>query len=497
MGLVFEYMTITNILLSAMGAIVGIVFGAIPGLTATMGVALFLPFTFNLDIVPSMALLLGIYVGGIYGGSISAVLIKTPGTPSSAATVLDGYPLNEKGKAFDALSMATVASFIAGIISSILLILISPQLAKLALKFGPAEYFAVGLFGLSMVASLSANNFLKGILAALTGVLLSSIGIDAITGTMRFTFGSVNMAGGLDLISSLIGLFAVSQVLEKLEGMTKERALGNIKKVTGKFVRFATLKENAFNILRSSIIGTFVGIVPATGSSIGSWLSYNEAKRVSKHPEEFGQGSFEGIAASEAGNNGVTGGALVPLLTLGVPGDVVTAIMLGALMIQGLTPGPMLFKDHPDVVTSIYVMLILGNIFMLLWGLLGINVFVKVLKVPTNILMPLVLMLCFVGAYAINNNIFDLKVALVLGIIGYLFNKVGIPTPPMLLGIILGPIIEFNFRRAMTISQNDLSTFITRPISLTFLLISIFSFAWPEVSAYIKNKRKMRGSIQQ
>lgn len=495
MNTILEFLTVTNIFFSALGVIIGIIFGSIPGLTATMGVALFLPFTFNLDIVPSMALLLGIYVGGIYGGSISAILIKTPGTPSSAATVLDGYPLNEQGKAYDALSMATIASFIAGIISSVLLILISPQLAKIALKFGPAEYFAVGLFGLSMVSSLSADNFLKGALAALTGVLLSSIGIDAITGTMRFTFGSVNMAGGLDLIPSLIGLFAVSQVLEKLEGMTRERTLGNIKKVTGNFVTFSAIKQNAFNLLRSSLIGTFIGIVPATGSSIGSWLSYNEAKRASKHPEAFGRGSLEGIAASEAGNNGVTGGALVPLLTLGVPGDVVTAVMLGALMIQGLTPGPLLFQNHPSVVKGIYVMLILGNIFLLIWGLLGINVFVRVLKVPTNILMPLVLMLCFVGAYAINNNIFDLKVALVFGIIGYLFNKVGIPTPPMLLGIILGPIIEFNFRRAMTISQNDLSTFISRPISLIFIFISIFSLIWPWLSAYIKRKKKTKGSI--
>lgn len=490
------FLTFTNILFSAIGTIVGIIFGAIPGLTATMGVALFLPFTFNMDIVPSMALLLGIYVGGIYGGSISAVLIKTPGTPSSAATVLDGYPLNEQGKAYDALSMATIASFIAGIISCILLMLISPQLAKIALKFGPAEYFAVGLFGLSMVASLSSDNFLKGVLAALAGIVIASIGIDSITGTTRFAFGSVNLAGGLDLIPSLIGLFAISQVMEKLEGMTKEIALGDIKKVTGNFVSLKTIKENTINLIRSSLIGTFVGIVPATGSSIGSWISYNEAKRASKHPEKFGKGSFEGIAASEAGNNGVTGGALVPLLTLGVPGDVVTAVMLGALMIQGLTPGPMLFQNHPTVVKSIYIMLIVGNIFMLIFGLIGINLFVRVLKVPTNILMPIVLMLCFVGAYAINNNIFDLKVALVLGLIGYLFNKVNIPTPPMLLGIILGPIIEFNFRRAMTISQNDLTTFITRPISGIFIAISILSFIWPPISNYLKEKKKNKRSLE-
>jgi putative tricarboxylic transport membrane protein len=491
---ILEIITISNVLFSAIGVIVGIIFGSLPGLTATMGVALFLPFTFKLSIAPSMSLLLGIFCGGIYGGSISAVLIKTPGTPAAAATVLDGYPLNEQGKAYDALSLATIASFTAGIISSILLILISPQLAKIALQFGPPEYFAVALFGLSMVASLSADNFLKGVLAALVGIAVSSIGIDAITGTMRFTFGNVNMAGGIDLISSLIGLFAISQVLEKLEGLTKERALGKIKKVTGNFVSFAILKENLLNIIRSSIIGTFVGIVPATGSSIGSWLSYNEAKRASKHPEKFGKGSFEGIAASEAGNNGVTGGALVPLLTLGVPGDVVTAVMLGALMIQGLTPGPLLFKNNPDVVTSIYVMLIISNVFLLIFGLIGIRFYIKVLKIPSNILMPLVLMLCLVGSFAISNNMFDLKVALIMGIIGYLFNKVDISTAPMLLGIILGPIVEFNFRRAMTMSQNSFSIFINSPISLIFIIISIFSFILPSILDYLK-KKKAKGSF--
>lgn len=488
-------LTFSNILFSAIGVIVGIVFGALPGLTATMGVALFVPFTFGMDVTSAMAMLLGIYVAGIYGGSISAVLIKTPGTPSSAATVLDGYPLVMKGKAQEALSLVTIASFLGGVFSAIMLIVVAPQLAKIALDFGPPEYFAVALFGLAMVANLSTQDFLKGILAALFGILMSTIGIDGLSGTMRFTFGNINMAAGMELISTLIGLFALSEVFEKLESTAQVGILGDIKKITGGKVIsleiLKILKQNIFNIIRSGIIGTIVGIVPATGTSIGSWLSYNEAKRASKHPEKFGKGAFEGIIASEAGNNAVTGGALVPLLTLGVPGDVVTAVMLGALMLQGLTPGPMLFKEHPDVVTGIYTMLIVSNIFMLIFGLLGSSLFVKIIKIPNCILMPIVLMLCVVGSYAMKSNLFDVQMALLFGVVGYLCGKVSIPTPPILLGFILGPLVEYNFRRAMTISQGSLLIFLIKPLSLIFILLAILSFVWPLLSQYLKKRKRV------
>lgn len=486
--------SVSNILFNALGVAIGIVFGAIPGLTATMGVALFLPFTFGMDPVASFALLLGIYVGGIYGGSITAVLIRTPGTPSSAATVLDGYPLSEQGKAFEALSMATIASFLGGLFSCIVLILLAPQLAKVALSFGPAEYFSVGLFGLSIVATLSSGNMLKGFLAALTGLLIATIGMDPVTGTVRFTFDYVSLTGGVDFVSALIGMFAVSEVFLKLEKIYNEEGLPGLNKVKGKIVSFKILVANTLNFLRSSIIGTIIGIIPATGSGVASWLAYNEAKRSSKTPELFGKGAYAGVAASEAANNAVTGGALVPLLTLGIPGDVVTAVMLGALMIQGLTPGPLLFKDNADVVTGIYAMLLLANVFMVLMGLLGINVFVKILKVPPSVLMPVVLMLCFIGSYAINNRMSDVALALLMGIIGYIFNKVDIPVPPMLLGIILAPIIEANLRRALIISQFDWMTFVTRPISLLFILISVFSFFWPFIRHQMQKRREQNVS---
>ncbi len=481
-----------HILFNLMGVAIGIVFGALPGLTATMGVAIFLPFTFGMEAVTAFALLLGIYVGGIYGGSITAILIRTPGTPASAATVLDGYPLAQQGQAFAALSAATIASFVGGILSCVVLILLSPVLANFALQFGPPEYFAVGLFGLSIVSSLSADNMLKGVLAAMFGLMLSTIGMDPITGTTRFTFGNVNMMGGVDFVSSLIGLFAISEVLSKLES-GKALALEGLKHVGGKLMSLKIFAANAVNMIRSSVIGTIIGIIPATGSGMASWLSYNEAKRFSREPEKFGKGSYEGVIASEAANNAVTGGALVPLLTLGIPGDVVTAILMGSLMLQGLTPGPTLFTEHGDVITGIYAMMILANVFMVVLGLAGINVFVKVLRIPVSVLMPCVLGLTFVGAFAINSSVFDMKVAVLMGIIGYLFTRTGFPVPPILLGIILGPIVEANFRRAVTISQGSLSIFL-RPISLAFILISVAAFCWPIFRAWMDRRKAAAAS---
>ncbi len=470
--------SVWNILLNVLGVAIGIVFGALPGLTATMGVALFLPFTFGMQPVSAFALLLGIYCGGIYGGSVTAILIRTPGTPAAAATVLDGYPLAQQGHAFAALSGATIASFVGGVFSCLALMLLAPQLAKVALSFGPPEYFAVGLFGLSIVSSIAGDQILKGVLSGLFGLVIASIGIDPIEGSPRFTFGSITLMGGVDFVSSLIGLFAISEVLSKVETIFTEKKLDGLGRMGGSIIGAKVLVANTVNMIRSSIIGTIVGIIPATGSGMASWLSYNEAKRASKEPKKFGHGSYEGLIASETANNAVTGGALVPLLTLGIPGDVVTAIMLGALMLQGLTPGPQLFSNHPDVVFGIYAMMILANVFMLILGLIGINAFVKVLKIPTGILMPCVLALTYIGAFAINNSVFDMRVATLMGLVGYVFTKANFPVPPILLGIILGPIIETNFRRSLIMSHGDLTIF-TRPICLVFIIISCVAFFWP------------------
>lgn len=485
--------SVTNLALSLFGVIVGIIFGFLPGLSATMGVALVMPFTFGMDSISAFALLLGVYCGGIYGGSITAILIRTPGTPASAATVLDGYPMTERGQARLALSTATIASFWGGLFSCVVLIVGARAIANFALQFGPAEYCAVAIFGISMVSSLSKKNIVKGVISACLGLMLGTVGVDQISGVPRFTLGNVNFMAGIELVSALIGLFALTEVFNKLENIRTMKPYPDVGELGGKGIGiFELVIKYPFNMLRSAIIGTIVGIIPATGSGTASWISYNEAIRASKHPENFGKGEINGVIASECANNAVTGGALVPLLSLGVPGDSVTAILMGSLMIQGLTPGPSLFLDHADTVNGIYVMLVIANIFMLILGLSGIRLFLKVLKVPTSTLMTCVLALCCVGAYAVRNNAFDVGVALVLGVFGYLFVKCGYPTTPALLGLILGSTIETNFRRAMTISNGDITTFITRPISCVLLIIAVIAFVAPIISnirASLKKKR--------
>ena len=483
-------LSLVNMIFCFLGTSIGIVFGAIPGLTTTMAIALFLPFTFGMESVKAFALLLGLYVGGVYGGSITAILINTPGTPAAAATAVEGYPLARQGKALDALSLATISSFIGGMLSCGVLILLAPPLARVALQFGPPEYFAISFFGLSMVSSISSKNIMKGIVSAAFGLLAATIGIDPIVGSMRLTFGNVNLVAGIGLIASLIGLFAISEVLSKLETINRNKGIGDMEKITGKFVSLKILKANVFNFLRSSVIGIGIGLIPAVGVSMANWISYNEAKRMTKTPELYGKGCFEGVAASETSNNAVTGGALVPMLTLGIPGDAMTAVLLGALMIQGLAPGPKLFNDTPEVVRGIYWMLALANIFMLILGLVLINVFVKIIKVPTNVLMPLVLIMCYIGAYAINNNFFDVYVTLLFGIVAYLSLKAKFPLPPMLLGIILGPLIESNFRRSITMSRGSLVIFFERPLSAVFIIIALSAMIYPVLRENINFKTK-------
>ncbi|MCL2568973.1 MAG: tripartite tricarboxylate transporter permease [Oscillospiraceae bacterium] len=485
--------SLTNLVTNFLGVFIGIIFGAIPGISTAMTVALFLPFTFAMEPIQAFAFLLGLYVAGTYAGAITAILIKTPGTPAAAATVLDGYPLAQQGRANEALSIVTIASFIGGSFGSLILILLAPRVASVALMFGPAEFFAIGLFGLSIIASLSTENFLKGILAACLGVLVSTVGMDPITGSIRMTFGYMPLIGGIEFISVLIGLFAVSEILTKLEKIAREKAIGDIS-VEGKMVSLKTIKDNAFNIVRSCIIGILVGIIPAIGTGTGAWISYNEAKRGSKNKDLFGKGSTEGLFAAETANSAVTGGSLIPTLTLGIPGDVITAVMLGAFLIQGLTPGPALFRDHPEVVTGIYVMFILSDVFMIILGLLGIRLFAKILKVPLDILMACVLVVCLLGAYAYNLSILNMRIALIAGVVGYIFQKAKFPVPPVILGLILGPLVESNFRRALTISHGSFDIFITRPISALFIFIAVMAFVAPILSKQYKKYKAYKNS---
>ncbi|MCC8193342.1 MAG: tripartite tricarboxylate transporter permease [Deltaproteobacteria bacterium] len=484
------------LLANAIGVARGIIFGALPGLTATMGVALLIPITFGMAPVEAFSALLGMFCGAIYGGCISAILVGTPGTSAAAATLLEGPKLTAKGQSRKALEMATYSSFIGGIISTIALITIAPTLAAVAIKFGPTEYFALAIFGLSIVATLAQGVMLKGILAAALGVFLSTIGIDPVSGDFRNTFDIPALFSGIPLVPALVGLFAVSQGLSSIEDVfAGHKGLVKYGTLSKAGITLREMRDNAVNIIRSSVIGTVVGIIPATGATTSIFIAYAEAKRASKTPERFGTGTLEGIAATESANNAVTGGALIPLLTLGIPGDVITAILLGALMIQGLTPGPLLFTKHAVTMYGVFAALFIANIFMLIFGLGAIRVAGKLVHVPNAILAPLVLSLCAVGSFAVHNSTFDIAVMAAFGILGYLMLKTGFPQAPLLLGLILGPLAESNFRRALSLFKNDFSVFVTRPISggiLLLALLVILRAVYIEVKEFRERQRDAR-----
>lgn len=455
----------------------GMCIGALPGLTATMGVALMLPLTFGLDAVSGILLLLGVYIGAIYGGSISAILLRTPGTPASAATVLDGHEFAKRNEGRRALTIATLASFIGGMVGCAVLITVSPRLSKIALQFGSPEFFMLAVFGLSIIAHVSGPSLAMGIISGTFGIVLSTVGIDRMTGFMRFSFGSINLVNGISYIPVMIGLFALSEVFRKLEGGVCAA------KSHARLDRSRLQKSDVHKIVKiaplSGLLGTLIGIVPGAGADIAAFVAYNEAKRWSKHSEKFGTGIPEGVIAAEAGNNGVTGGALVPMLTLGIPGDSVAAIMIGALMVHGLQPGPLLFKENSTLIYTIFLGLLVANIVMLILGLLGIRIFSKVLMIPQGILMPVIIVLCIIGSYAIHSNFFDVGVMITCGIIGYCMQKIGMPLSPVVLGVILGPMAESNFRRALMLNEGKgIANFFQSPISIFFFCMILLTLFW-------------------
>jgi len=460
-----------------LGVAGGIIVGALPGLTGSVGIILLLPFVYYLDVSTAMVMLCGMFCGAIYGGSISAILISTPGTPSAAATVLDGYPLAQKGEAGKAIGVATIASTTGGIISTFCLMFIAPQLARFALKFGPEEYFALTVFGLTVIASVAGKSLIKGLISGFFGLLIATIGLDPVVGYARFSFNIPNLMTGFPLLPVLIGLFAISQIFIQLEEVGKKihQYNQNIKNV---LPSAKELKRLMAVIIPSSFLGTFIGIIPGTGGAIASFLAYNEARRWSKDPDSFGTGNLAGIAAPEAANNGTTGGAMVPLLTLGIPGDVVTAVMLGALLLIGLRPGPLLFKERPEVVNAIFAGLLLANVLILLLGILSVKIFPKVLQVPPSILFPIIFTLCFLGSFSLNNSVYDMFIALIFGVIGYVMRKNGFPAAPVVLGVILGPIAEDVLARALLISHGDWTVLFKAPIAIFFYVISLISLIY-------------------
>ncbi|MEQ8710681.1 MAG: tripartite tricarboxylate transporter permease [Rhodospirillales bacterium] len=460
-----------SLLALAAGVTVGVIAGAIPGLSATMAVALTLPFTFAMQPITGILLLLGVYKGGIFGGSIPAILIKTPGTPASSATVLDGHPMAEKGQAGKALGMALYASCTADVISNLSLILFAGWLAAFALNFGPPEFFTLMVFSLTIIGGVSGNSLLRGTLSALLGLLLATIGLDLVYGTNRFNFNDPNLMGGLNFIAVLIGLFAIPELITKVwnpkEGEGQTRQLG------GNWVTFAEYRKCLKTIVRGSFIGVFLGAIPGIGAAPAAFLSYSEARRNSDHKETFGKGEIEGVAASEAGNNGVAGATLIPLLALGVPGDVITAIIIGAFMIHGLQPGPMMFIQNSDIIYGLFMGLIISSVILFFVGSIAIRGFRYIADIPRGILFPGVLVLCVYGVYAVNNNVFDIGVMFIMGWVGYAMLRFDIPPAPFLIAFILGPLLEDNFRQAMLMSGGSPAILFRGPITWFFWAMAV------------------------
>lgn len=462
------------------GTAVGIVFGSIPGLTTTMAVALFLPITYALKAEVSLPLLVALFVGGTSGGLISAILLKIPGTPSSIATTFDGAPMMEKGEAFKALGVGIVFSFIGTLISLVVLVFVAPTLADFALQFGPQEYFAVVVFSVALIATLSSKNYLRGLFSGVLGITLATVGIAPVDAIRRFTFGITSLNSGFSILVAMIGLFAVTEIVHtastiRIEGKT---TILSVKRGKGFGFSIAEGLGQAWNCIRSALIGVGIGILPGIGGGTSNILSYIVAKNRSKHPEKFGTGIIDGVVASETANNASIGGALVPLLTLGIPGDAVTAVMLGGFLIQGIQPGPLLFVSQAPLVYSIFAALLLSAIMMLILEFYGLRLFIKVLAVPKHILMPIIFMLCVVGAYGLNNRMFDVWIILLFGLIGYLCLSFKIELTPLIIGFVLGPLAETNLRRGLQLTDGSFLQFFMSPIAAVFMVLALATLGW-------------------
>jgi putative tricarboxylic transport membrane protein len=460
------------LILTFTGIIVGLIVGAMPGLGPLMGIILLLPVAISLPAVPAMGFLIAIFVGGSCGGSISAILLRIPGTPLAAATLYDGYPLAQKGRASDAIGIAITSSAIGGVIGGVVLIFCAPVLANFASNFAPPEYAMLALMGLFAIVVISGGSVMKGLLAGCFGLLISTIGTDSFSTGLRFTFGSHNLLNGFHIVAVVVGLFAISEMtLQMLKSDLLEVPKVNVARPGLRTISM-TIKHYV-NLLRSSIIGTFFGAIPGAGGVISSFTSYAVAKAMSKPGEEYGEGEEGGVVATESANNATVGGTLVPTLSLGIPGDASSAMLLGALLILGFIPGPAMFENNPDVVGGIFMVYLLSNIFLLIAGILVTPLFVYVLRIPKVYLIPSILLLCSIGTFALQASVFDLQVMFVFGLIGLLFRAANYPLAPVVIGMILGPILEANLRRSLLISREGYWIFLDRPVSASLAAINI------------------------
>lgn len=485
-----EFMTLFNFILIILGLTLGVVLGAIPGLTGSLGIALMLPVTFTMDPLPALVFLIAIYTGGLFGGAITAVLINTPGSPAAVATTLDGYPMTKQGDSGRALGLAVGSSAIGGLIGAVILLIIIQPLATVALKFGPTEMFIVAVFGLTIISSIQEGGFIKSIFAGLFGVLIGTIGMTD-TGAMRGTFDSVYLLDGIPMIPALIGLFAISELFFLAEKKFIAEQSKKQKYSTQLIKGVKEIFTYPFNILRSSIIGVFVGALPAAGSTIASLLSYNEAKRFSKNKSKFGKGSEEGVIAAETANNSSEGGALATMLVLGIPGSASTAMLLGAIIMQGWVPGPRLFVDQSAVIYGAIFSMIIGLILLIIVGgivSLGAG---RIITIPTRILIPIIVVFALVGAFSTRNMLMDAFLVFLFGVIGWYLRRNKYPVIAVVLGLILGPIADGELLKSVQLHGSDtFSAFFTRPLSLILIIITFFGVLVPIILERLKKKTK-------
>lgn len=486
--------TPANLFFCIIGMVLGVFFGALPGISASMGVVLMLPFTYYMGIIPSCILLCALYVGASYGGSITAILFNTPGTPEACATSFDGYPMAQQGKAGRALGLAMSGSAIGSIFSVFCMLFISPLLSQVALKIQSAEYFALTILGIACIAAVGSKSIIKALITGLIGIIIALIGMDPMTGVSRMTFDNMNLLGGIEFIPVMIGAFAMAEVLKQIIERHEAVRIDGEKNVA---VESLTLKEffvYKATIIKSAIIGTLIGILPGTGGSIASIVSYGEAVRSAKDKSRFGKGAEEGVIAPETANNAAAGGAMVPTLVLGIPGSPTTAIILAAFVLQGLQPGPQLMKEQPLMLYSIFLSMLIASVVIFFVARVAVKGFAQVLKLPYSILAPIIVMFSVIGSYAVSNDMGEVWMMLGFGFFGYFMKKYDFSPATLILGLVLGRMMEENFRRQLLLTEGDYSTFITRPVSILIWLFMAVVVFYPMLAQYLKN-RKMKKAV--
>ncbi|MCM3598312.1 tripartite tricarboxylate transporter permease [Metabacillus idriensis] len=482
-----------NILFAFAGVLIGTAVGVLPGIGPMSGVALLIPVTASMTggLPPEQAatsaiiLLAGVYYGAMYGGSTTSILLNTPGESSSVVTTLDGYQMAKNGRAGSALSIAAIGSFFAGIVTLIALILLAKPLSSVAIKFGPAEYFSLMLLGIAAVSGLAGKSVTKALIMTITGLLLATIGVDNVSGVARFTFDFPWLYQGIEFLTIAVGLFALGEVFKTI--LEKEEEDAEIAKINNIFPSKDELKESAGPIARGSFLGFFIGILPGAGATLASFFSYIMEKKISKNPSKFGKGAIAGVAAPESANNAASGGAMIPLLTLGIPGSGTTAILMGALMMYNIQPGPLLFEDHPQVAWGLIASMFIGNVMLLALNMPLVKVFAKIIQTPKKYLIPIIVAISIFGVYAVQVSVYDLLLLLACGVLGYFLTKNDYPIAPLVLGLVLGPMIENNMRRALTISNGDYSIFFSRPLSISFLILTAL---WLLIPVLMKKRGK-------